>query len=279
MKINFYNNFNNGDVHFSRGIVETIIRLFPNCEYRYLHKNKKGLLKDMYQVTEYDLDLHCDMEESVIILEDSIYINTWYGQNYRSFLSLGGTTLYTVKLILENILKILNKSVLIEDENLLPNMYFENINKPKINDGVNVLICNNNAISGQANNVNLNEVINHLSINNPKVTFYTTEKINLIQPNIIYTSDITESLPDLVDISYISTKCKLIVGRSSGPYSFSLTKHNLLDENKTFFALCHDYNTGIWCKDIIKCGYYHEPSNDINEITKSIQNIISNYVV
>jgi hypothetical protein len=279
MTIIFYNNFNNGDVHFSRGIIETIVKIFPNCKYYYLHKNKKGLLKDITYLVESELDENCDMEQSVLFLNDKIYINTWYGQNYRKFLNLGGTTLLTVKLILENILSILNIQTLINKENLLPNIYYENINKPKIDDGFNVLICNNNAISGQANNVNLNETINFLSENNPNINFYVTEKIDLVKTNIIYTSDITESFPDLVDISYISTKCKLVVGRSSGPYSFSLTKTNLLDENKSFFALCHDYNTGIWCQDIIKCKYYHEPSNDINKITQSLQNIISNYVV
>lgn len=276
-KIIFYNNFHNGDVHLSRGLVEIIVNLFPNCEYFYSHNNNKGLLKDIPHIKETDLDNHCDMEKSVSIIDDTIYINTWYGQNYRKFLHVGGTTLLTIKLILNHLLRELNKEILVSDHDLLPKVYSENIKKPSVSENFNVLICNNNALSGQAINVDLHGMIDVISDNNPNITFYVTDKLNLHKKNIIYTSDITENFPDLVEISYISTKCKIIVGRSSGPYSFSITDNNLLDEDKTFFALCNDYITGIWDKNISKCKYYHEPSNDINKITNTLQTIINTY--
>jgi hypothetical protein len=223
-KIIFYNNFHNGDVHLSRGLIEIIVNLFPNCEYFYSHNNNKGLLKDIPYIKETDLDNHCDMEKSVSIIDDKIYINTWYGQNYRKFLQIGGTTLLTIKLISHHLLKELNKEILVSDQDLLPKVYSENIKKPSVSENFNVLICNNNSLSGQAINVDLHSMIDVISDNNPNITFYVTDKLNLRKKNIIYTSDITENFPDLVEISYISTKCKIIVGRSSGPYSFSLTK-------------------------------------------------------
>ena len=278
-KIIFYNNFHNGDVHFSRGILKIVSNYFPDSEYFYLHKNKKGLLKDLTYITESDLDEYCDIEESVRFIDDKIYINTWYGQNHRKYLNIGGTTLLTIKLILENILNLLNKQHLIEDRDLLPSMEFENIKTPNVPKDFNVLICNNNSMSGQANNVNLNEMINIISENNPHIIFYVTDKINLNKQNIIYTSDITKNTPDLVEISYISTKCKIIVGRASGPYSFSITDTNLLDESKSFFALCNEYKTGIWDSNIANCKYYHGSYNNVDTITETIQNIINSYTI
>lgn len=276
-KIIFYNNFHNGDVHFSRGIVKTIVKYFPDCEYFYLHNNKKGILKDLSHIVESDLDEYCDMEKSVTFIDNKIYINTWYGQNYRNFLNMGGTTLLTIKLILQHILNTLNIDHSIDNKTLLPHIVFESIKKPNVSENFNVLICNNNAISGQANNVDLNGVIDTISENNPHIMFYVTDKIDLNKQNIIYTSDITESNPDLLEISYISNRCKIIIGRSSGPYSFSITDINLLDENKSFLALCHDYNTGIWDANLSKCKYYHESGNNVNKITNIIQNIIDSY--
>lgn len=278
MKINFYNNFNNGDVHFSRRLIYTIKNLYPESKLNFLHKNKKGILKDLTFITEMDLDERCDQNKSVTFFEDSIYINTWYGQGNRAFLNLGGgCTLDTTKLIIKNIIKLLDKEIVIEEETIYPTIDFDNIKKPYLKDGFKVLICNNNALSGQANNINLDYMINVVSEMFPDITFYVTDRINLSKNNVIFTSDITNVSPDLIEISYISTKCNIIVGRSSGPYSFSLLYDNIKDKTKTFLAICNHYIEGIWDTKHLECKYYHNSSNDINIITNSLIEIINDY--
>jgi hypothetical protein len=42
---------------------------------------------------------------------------------------------------------------------------------------------------------------------------------------------------DLNEISYLSTFCNMIIGRGSGPQTFSITKRNLNDPDKIFVFL------------------------------------------
>jgi hypothetical protein len=278
MTINFYNNYNNGDVHFSRTLIRLIKESYPDSKFNYLHKNKKGILEDLDFIEEMDLDYRCIENESVSFYDDIVYINTWYGQSDFYFLKKnGGCTLKTVNDIVHNIFSKLNKKINFNEEILYPSVDFSKINKPKINDGFNILICNNNSLSGQSNNINLDSMIDNLSELFPNITFYVTDKNNINKKNVIFTSDITNSSPDLLEISYLSTKCNIIVGRSSGPYSFSMIYENIKDNTKVFFGLCHEYIVGIWNTDYLNCKYYHNPGNDINEITNNLAEIINNY--
>jgi len=278
MKINFYNNFNNGDIHFSRTLISLIKDNYPNCEYNFLHKNKKGLLKDLPYINEIDLDDKCVQNKSVTFYDDTIYINTWYGQNDCSFFRQGGgCTLTTANAIVHHIFWQLNKTITFNEENLYPTIDFNQITLPEVKVGFKVLICNNNSLSGQANNINLDQMIDVVSDLYPEIIFYVTDKINVNKNNIIFTSDVTNVLPDLLEISYISTKCNIIIGRGSGPYSFSILLQNVKDETKTFLGLCNNYLEGIWDTNYINCKYYHNPSHDINNITNNLIDIIKTY--
>ena len=50
-------------------------------------------------------------------------------------------------------------------------------------------------------------------------------------------------------ISFISTKCDIIIGRASGPFCYCHVKENLLDKNKTFISLTHNEIEGVWFKE------------------------------
>jgi hypothetical protein len=278
MKINFYNNCNNGDVHFSRKIISVVKEIYPDAEFYFLHRNRKGLLKDLKFITEGNLNDKCVQNNGVTKYENEIYINTWYGQQNLIFMIKGGgTTLMTVNYILQDIMLNLGKIIDFPEETIYPSVDFNNIDLPLINNGFNVLICNNESLSGQANNVNLDYMIDVVSSLYPNITFYITKKIAIYKPNVIFTSDITNVLPDLLEISYISTKCNIIVGRSSGPYSFSMLLENIKDENKTLIGLCNNSIDGIWDTRFLKCRYVHNPSGDINVITNNLIDIIKTY--
>ena len=278
MIFNLYNNFGNGDVHFSRFIIKTIRNLFPESEINYLHRHKKGILKDFVFLTEKNLDENCIQNNTVKKFEETYYINTWYGQgNLVSFNQGGGTTLKTISIITNNILSSLNKEFYFHDEEVYPTIDFENIIKPEVKDGFNVLICNNNSESGQAFNMNLDYTIDTLSQKYPNINFYITEKTNIIKSNVIYTTDLIDSTPNLVEIAYISTKCQIIVGRASGPYSFSIIQNNIGDKTKSIVALCYSRIVGIWDNKFFKCKYFHIPSINILDITNNLDSIIKSY--
>ena len=81
--------------------------------------------------------------------------------------------------------------------------------------------------------IDINHLIEKLSDNYPHIDFILTEKSNIVKNNVLHTSDIImTSGCDLNEISYLSTKCDIIVGRASGPYCFTHVKENMLNTNK-----------------------------------------------
>lgn len=276
-QIHLYNNYNNGDVFFSRSIIEIIHNYFPSEKIIFHHKCPKGILKDFTYILENDLNEFCLDKNTIIENEDGdIYINTWYGQgNMKFFQQGGGTTLKTVYLIIKNILHYFNINESVEEnENIYPKLmphpsfFFQNLRTYK------VLICNDESLSGQSRNTNLDPLINKLSYIFPNVIFYVTKKMDTINKNVIFTDDIYPYRPNLLEVSYISKYCNVIIGRSSGPYSYSMTQENILDKYKTFISLSNDYLTGIWDMRFHKCDYYHIPESNINHIIDKITNIL-----
>jgi len=272
MIFNFYNNFNNGDVHFSRTLIEILHKNFPNEVFIYRHKNKKGILKDIKYVNEMDLNEFCNNTTSITKFGENIYINTWYSQENAKFSNIGGgCTLKTVKLIINNLLDYFKIKTELQNSEIYPKINFENLNLPKIKEGKKILICNGLAKSGQSNNMDFSDMINKLSNYYPNVLFYVTDKFSTTNSNIIFTSEITNLSPDLLEIAYISTKCDVIIGRASGPYSFSMIRENILNETKIFIAACNIFLEGIWDDGIPNCKYIHYPGDNINDLFEIIK--------
>ena len=42
--------------------------------------------------------------------------------------------------------------------------------------------------------------------------------------------------PDLIYMGYIARHCDLIIGRNSGPFTYCMTKENLIDSPKKFLS-------------------------------------------
>lgn len=266
-KIILYNNFHNGDIFFSRFIVNMILEKFPELKISYKHGQKKGLLRDYNNIVEEPLDNYCNMEDTVKIVDSSLYINTWYGQDNRKIMQMGGgTTLETVNIIINNILNFINEKLTFNKVDIYPSVYFSNLKIDYIPKYGNILICNDDSMSGQSNNIDLISTIIQLSKKYKNNIFYVTKKIDFYSDNIFYVDDIFQNRPNLLEISYISNYSSIIIGRCSGPYSFCMTKQNILDEHKTLIAICGDYLNGIWDRNFYKCNYLHLPTNNISEI-------------
>jgi hypothetical protein len=114
-----------------------------------------------------------------------------------------------------------------------------------------------------------------LANNNPSSLFLTTTPINHNHPNIIDTSLLTNTNPDLLQISLISTFCDIIVGRASGPYCYTHTKENLLNPNKTYISFSNNPNEGVWYKNS-KAKQIWRPDFNLNNIFITINNEINN---
>lgn len=228
--------------------------MIPNTtNIKYFHNNNLSLFCDYENIQEFHLSkIHKFKNQNIPIL------NTWIGQNnytYMESVNIGCS--YENHLFLA---KKLAKSLGLEvEENLdkyIPHVNYElipNIDniKTKVNDLRKnfekiVLISNGNVHSGQSSNFDFTYVISTLAQSKPNILFLVTKEINLDISNVINTSTITQVIPDLLQISYISNFCDIIIGRASGPFCFSHTKENLLNKNKIFISFCNNKNEGIF---------------------------------
>jgi len=277
-KIYLFNHFHNGDIFFSRILINLLKDYY---DITYYHNLNPPLLIDLDFVEEIrGIPGNLDCNQNYV---DQGVVNTWIGQNHMSYIHKidNGFSFKNYMVLTEEILSKLDvpfKSV----NDMLPYVDFEKLNNTnKIKLLIQeltkkykklILISNGNVESCQSINFDFTPIISHLSSNNPDVLFILTEKNNIIKDNVIFTCDITNVKPDLLEISFISTFCDLIVGRSSGPYTYSLNKENLLNENKTFISFNHnEIESSLFNKEFVKCKFIW--SNNYGE--ESIKNIIT----
>jgi len=255
-KINVYNHFHNGDIFYSRMLINGLIKKF---DINFYHNLTAPLLSDIDGLTEIvgippNFNIHTnDLQNK--------NVNAWMGQQNMIFVntSIPGCSFENyfeiVKLILNNYeidieldeefyLPTINKEKIFGNENITT--FMENL---KLSYNKIILLSNGNVNSGQSVNVDLTNLITRLSDNHPDKVFLVTQDILTNATNIINTSSITKIQPDLLQISLISSFCDIIVGRASGPYCFTHTKENLLNPNKTYISFSNNVNEGVWYKN------------------------------
>jgi len=99
-----------------------------------------------------------------------------------------------------------------------------------------IFISNNFALSGQSINFSFDNVILNLSSRFPETLFITTNGIpktpreNIVNINNVIGFDVH----NLNECAYISTKCDALIGRGSGPATFSINKDNIIRNKKMF---------------------------------------------
>lgn len=267
-RVIFINYFNKGDIHVSRGFIKAIINkvksLYPDMKFAYSHRHSSDLISDIPEL-EHDsgglLKLHnfCkslgknSQYESIVKIDEDVYLSTWYAQQDGRFLGEYGITFDALYVAFDEICKKLwNFSLSDISENLMdfyPKINFENyqIEKCKTwidtHPGKKIFIANGPSLSGQSYNFNLSQILESIATQNPDKYFLLTsvenKKINL--SNIIYTDDIIKknSNNDLNENAYISKYCDVIIGRGSGASSFAFNVDNVMNKNIKFIYFCN----------------------------------------
>ena len=290
MKINFYNNWHRGDIHNSRGLITHIMKhMGVDNIYTYRHINGPKLLLD---VNVQYINEQVNTNELVFYHDGELYINTWIGctdeQGYR-FCGFGCNDIGNMHL-LNCIYRLLKKDIVVTDEwELVSDINYDKyINNNILNfvksDTKDILLCNGPVLSGQAHNFSFTPIIYQLSDRYPSCRFILTQKNDEINKNnVYYTTDIIGDVgsSDLNEISYISTKSNIIVGRASGPFMFTQTRSTLTDETKTFISFSVNSTESFFSlngksKKIHLPVYEHtyEESSVLEIISKEIESIV-----
>lgn len=240
-KLIFYNYFHNGDIHISREFVKDIINKINPISKEYHHHNSKKLLFDIdIEILDTFIvdDVKLDNSKLFYETDSNLYVNTWFHLNY-------GYKYYgcSIEALYFNFTEIY-KGLGIELEKIdfyLPKINFDKFDMKNIDDfflnhkfNKYVYISNGPVLSNQSDKMDLNIFIEILSKRYPDCLFILSENTNLKGENIMLSSEIIGSngREDLVENSYLTTKCDIIVGRNSGPSTFSMITDNILTEKK-----------------------------------------------
>ena len=136
-----------------------------------------------------------------------------------------------------------------------------------------IFISNGDVKSNQSTNFDFTPIIKNLASKFPNYIFLITNDIDNKLPNVVYAGNITNRKQDLLYLSYFSTLSNVIIGRSSGPYTFSLVKENLLDENKTLIGFTNIAAESYFYENK-KCKFLWSNNYEIN----NIENIITSNI-
>jgi len=285
MKIIFLNGCGNGDLHYTRNFVKDIMSKMSGNEFYYFHKQDNKVLLDIglkQPDNRSEISSRGHYFNTVITKKemDIIYIHTWIGLKDMKYHAINYCSLYSNYEMYKDIYRELNIELGTIDH-YIPTIDYsffniENIKEFTNNDKKKILICNGDVRSGQVPNFSFKPVIENLSEKFQNVHFFLTDKCGIEKDNVFYTDQFKkDDGSDLNEISYLSTKCDIIVGRASGPYCFTHVKENMLNTNKTFMSFCNTYSEGIfydakkskniWSNDYKYESIYDKIEKEINE--------------
>lgn len=246
MRVVFFNYLHNGDLHVSRGfiikIIEKVLVIDPSTTFTYTHLNDPCVLSDISNLG-FDSSLLVNVLDSDNLkkIDDDVYINTWYAQQSGKYIIEYGTNLDSIyaalddtckqlwNFSLENISTDVSVFFPIIDyskyEIAKATLWLENHKEKKI------FVANCQAMSGQADNFNMTEVILKLAEKHSDKYFILSNREGnpRLPDNVCYSENIIQkkSGSDLNENSFISSHCDMIIGRSSGPSTFAITQETL----------------------------------------------------
>jgi hypothetical protein len=307
-KIVFFNHFHRGDLFTHKEFVRQIKEELTNIEFEYCHYNHPKVNKDLnipltgIPNTSYD--------QLFVSSEDTLYVNTWIGAYPDILNDCGGVNLQSLTRSWRSIFGVLNREFgtnlqIKELLDYLPRIDYSFFNISPIDSFLStridfvwglwrkrVLICNGVPMSMQSFISSLEEEIKEFAAKYPDIDFICTKKFTSSAPNIYFTDDITKDEDeysyhapwndrpfnncDLNEISYLSTKCDLIVGKNSGPFVFCETYDNLMDPKKRIISFSRGEKESMSNAINKKCQYRLVTDHSIENVKQVIEQELKN---
>lgn len=273
-KIIFFNHYHRGDIFTHRQFIKHLQSQLPEIEFEYLHFNHPKLTRDL-NIPLVGSPEQLNQNTKFYFNEDKscFYVNTWIGCDDKYMREHSGLNMHAMynqwDEIYSTISKLLNKEISLYPvkEQYLPTIDYQYFNLTNIDSYVKenlnkkrILICNGSPKSGQSFAYDMTEFINYMALKHNDVDIICTQKINKTLPNILFTDDLigdTETVDkrapwedkennicDLLEISYLSEFCDVIVGKNSGPSAFCETFTNYMNPNKHIILYVVRWNSG-----------------------------------
>lgn len=249
----FYNHWHYGDLFSTRGVVADIKKQLPDYNFLYAHRKDPRAIIDLVETLDKEdcesVLTSIDQWKRFASDDDTILINTWVGSYMGLWPNTHPSYISHHRIYREmygNIRQNFGIDLQLSDDvwDYIPEIDYSHYHEPtaemqKELVGNVYLFCNSAVASKQSSMDNMQKIIEYIADNHKKDTIVATEKFETKCENIVFTDDLFTNTCDLCDISYLSTKVNLIVGKNSGPFTYANTKQNLLDKNKVFVNFSH----------------------------------------
>lgn len=301
-EVAFYNQCNNGDIHVSRELVKYTMKVarekYPSAVFTYYHRNSPRLTADIDGLEHRALT---DMPKVLVASDvrsfghgDGIYINTWYASS-PIFKSMGCTLNTLHELFRANLKEWFGHDLDPDVSKFLPTYNAWKLNVSGVEQYMSawlapsnvelragcVLLCNGQPMSGQTNmppghfEQAMQSVIDAhrdkiFIVTNPEVHQFTGD-------NVVFARDVIDvDGCDLPEIAFMSNFCDIIIGRGSGPYSFSLTAQNLGCRVITFICFTDDRRVADWVymTDAVKAKIVWSNNYDVENMRSIVSNVM-----
>ena len=278
MRLHFLNYHHNGDILFSKEFMKDLRNIIQPEECFVHHRLHPNLLKDMpFLIQQPPLSF-----EENVSQENDVYIVTWIGYYFiqKMVAVTYGCSLYSLYDAFKIVYEELGLTEYLKPiEHYIPKIDYTFVEKSNIDLFYNthpnrkVLISNGPVKSGQAINFDFSSIIEKLSDSNPNIDFIVTHRYPTTKTNVYFTENIIQvDSCDLNEISYLSLRCDIIVGRASGPSTFTNVPEIIFNPLKTVVgfsnteaeSFCFMPKTG-GCKRV----WY--PNFDVEFVTETIQ--------
>ena len=246
----FRNYFNHGDLHAVRSFIKYIKDNIEGYDFKLNHPKHIKTLGDLNLPLFWKPVPNQFDNRGYHVEYNTLFINTQYlAFNGIHFNKYSATLLTAWNIFNQTLKEVFNIGLPTDYKMFLPridyncNMYsnIKNIDRimecPMV-EKKKVLICNNDFGSEQAMRFDFDPLIYELSRTFRDVTFFITNNSNICDNNIRYVGDIVGPCEgnDLNEISYLSTKCDVLIGRNSGPHTFSYVYENIMNPEKKFIS-------------------------------------------
>jgi hypothetical protein len=305
-EVAFYNPCNNGDIHVSRELVKYTMKVArkqcSDTRFYYYHKNPARLTVDIEGLEHRPLSempqIASANELRSFKYKDTIFLNTWYAAS-PVFKSMYCTLNTLHELFRSNLKEWFAHDIGSDADRFLPTyekrLFALDLETHKVDEvvsqwysgcaqhrGTRVLLCNGQPMSGQTNMPpgHFEEAMQAVIDAHPSALFIVTnpEVHQFSGDNVIFSSDITDVEGcDLPEIAYLSIFCDVIVGRGSGPYSFSLTRENLTNPLKTFVCFTDDERVANWVymSNLVAAKIVWSDNYDVDNMRAIVNKVLS----
>lgn len=285
-KVIFYCHFGAGDIFESREFVKEWTKLVPANEYYYAHGKNPKILRDIPELKFTPVTDEMRADADVWIDNNTLFVNTWIGRDGQYVLPGIGTTLEEFYRMNNDMLrkmkfgKLSNKPV-----DYIPDFNFEYFPDTKnVDEFVSmhledkIIIDNGWVGSAQAPNFDWHDIIYRLAGKYPEKCFIVTHALPMEVENVYPVDTIIKSRDgfDLPEVSYLSNRCSMLIGRNSGPHVHMQTKTNCMDENKKLLSFTYQVTGSSFVENtIIKMKKYWSPYEDDDSVFERIIEVIN----